>query len=251
LARRTKIVATIGPASRSPECVRDLISAGIDVARLNFAHGEPDEHGDAARTVRAQSKDSGKVIGLLADLPGPKMRTGPIEGDEVRLETGSTFTLTSDDVEGNAQQVSTSLDDIADICEEGNELFLADGQIVLKAVECKKDRVIAEVIRGGVLRSGKGMHIPGAVDKVEAFTDEDREALNLAVKLSFDYVGLSFIRDGDDVRRVQDALPRDGHRPLVVAKIETSAAVDNLEGIIDRADAVMVARGDLRRCSSR
>lgn len=182
---------------------------------------------------------------MLADLPGPKMRTGPIKGDEVTLKAGDVFELTNEEIEGDAQRVSTTLDDVSDVCDEGNDVFLADGEIVLKVVECDKGRVTTEIVRGGVLRSGKGMHIPGAEHKVDSFTDTDRNALDLAVKLQLDYVGLSFIRDENDVKRVREALPKRGPTPLLVAKIETVAAVKNLDGIIDHADAVMVARGDL------
>ena len=243
--RRTKIVATIGPASNSPGCLGDLIDAGVDVARLNFAHGDPEEHSRIATAVREQAALRGRVVGILGDLPGPKMRTGPIAGDEVRLETGRRFVLTGEDVEGNAERASTTLTDVGSICDVGSELFLADGAIVLRVVECRANEVVTEIVRGGVLRSRKGMHIPGAERRVQAFTDADRRALQLAVRLQLDYVGLSFIRDASDIGRVKDELAGHNVRPGIVAKIETRAAVENLDGIIDAADAVMVARGDL------
>lgn len=245
MTRRTKIVATIGPSSRAPECVRQLIVAGIDVARLNFAHGEPDQHSETTATVRRQAQELGRVVGVLADLPGPKMRTGPVRGGEVELNAGERFILTDEDVEGDSARVSTTLKNIADVCEEATEIFLADGEIVLKVVERREGEVITEIVRGGVLRSGKGMHIPGSEHKVGAFTDDDKKALQLALQLKLDYVGLSFIRDESDVKRVREALPKRGPRPLLVAKIETRAAVESLNGIVEVADAVMVARGDL------
>jgi pyruvate kinase len=245
LARRTKIVATIGPGSRAPGCVRELIDAGIDVARLNFAHGDPAEHREVTATVRDQAEAAGRVVGILGDLPGPKMRTGPVTNDEVRIETGERFVLTSEDIEGDSSRVSTSLDDVSSICDEGSEIFLADGEIVLRVLSCGHGEVTTEIVRGGTLRSRKGMHVPGAERKVEAFTENDRAALALAVKLRLDYVGLSFIRDGNDVRRAREALPKRGRRPSLVAKIETSAAVESLDEIVGAADAVMVARGDL------
>jgi pyruvate kinase len=245
VARRTKIIATIGPASRAPECVRELIDAGVDVARLNFAHGDPEQHTEVTEAVRDQAQAAGRVVGVLGDLPGPKMRTGPVQGDEVTLKTGERFVLINEDIEGDSTRVSTTLDDVASICDEGNEIFLADGAIVLKVLACRKEEVVTEIVRGGVLRSRKGMHIPGAERKVEAFTDEDRTALELAVRLKLDYVGLSFIRDEKDVRRVRETLPKRGPRPMLVAKIETKAAIESLAEIIEEADAVMVARGDL------
>jgi pyruvate kinase len=243
--RRTKIVATIGPASRDPDCLRELIEAGIDVVRLNFAHGGPGEHTKVTATLREQAEKAGRSVGLLGDLPGPKMRTGAVSGDEVTLETGQSFVLTGEDVEGDSRRVATTVADIGSVCEEGNEIFLADGEIVLRVVACDGRDVVTEVVRGGVLRSRKGMHVPAAERKVQSFTDADRSALDVAVRLKFDYVGLSFIRDAGDVKRVRDALPRRGRRPRLVAKIETRAAVEALDEIIDAADAVMVARGDL------
>jgi pyruvate kinase len=246
MARRTKIVATIGPASRDDEAVRKLIAAGIDVARLNLAHGEVDEHAATAATVRREARRAGRTVGLLADVPGPKMRTGGIAGGEVMLRAGERIVLTGpDDAEGDSERISTSVDDLGEVVGAGDEIHLADGAIVLRVMSSGRDDVTTEVIRGGVLRSRKGMHIPGAEERVEAFTDADRRALDLAVKMRVDFVGLSFVRDGKDVRRVRNALEHEPHRPWLVAKIETRTAVERLDEIIDESDAVMVARGDL------
>jgi pyruvate kinase len=245
MARRTKIVATLGPASRSSSVVRDLINAGIDVARLNLAHGTPSEHQSTVATIREEAGAGERVVGILADLPGPKMRTGQIAGDEVALEAGSRFVLTPDEVEGDGERVSVSLSECKQMVEEGDEIFLADGTIVLRVVDEKDDDVVTEVVRGGLLRSGKGMHIPGAEGRLRAFTDDDKEALEVALSLKVDLLGLSFVRGAEDVSRVQGLLPKRGARPLLVAKVETRTAVEHLDEIVLEADAVMVARGDL------
>jgi pyruvate kinase len=246
MGRRTKIVATIGPASRDNDTVGKLIAAGIDVARLNLAHGAAEEHAVTAATVRREAKRTGRTVGLLADIPGPKMRTGGIAGGEVMLHAGDRLLLSGPDAaEGDSERISTSLDDLSEVVDAGDEIYLADGAIVLQVISSRNDDVVTEVVRGGVLRSRKGMHIPGAEERVEAFTDADKHALDLAVKMRVDFLGLSFLRDGKDVRRVRDALEDVPHRPLLVAKIETRTAVERLNEIIDEADAVMVARGDL------
>jgi pyruvate kinase len=246
MPRRTKIVATIGPASRGDEVVRKLIAAGIDVARLNLAHGAAEEHETTAATVRREAQRVGRTVGLLADIPGPKMRTGAIAGGEITLRAGERLILTGpDDAEGDSERISTTLDELSEVADAGDEIHLADGAIVLRVISSRNHDVTTEVVRGGVLRSRKGMHIPGAEERVEAFTDADRHALDLAVNMRVNFLGLSFVRDGKDVRRVRNALENEAHRPMLVAKIETRTAVQRLDEIIDESDAVMVARGDL------
>ncbi len=243
--RRTKIIATLGPASWGKKEVRALLEAGADVFRVNLAHGTRAEHENAIRTAREQARELGRVVGILADLPGPKMRTGPVQGDEVELHPGRTFVLTSEDVEGDSERVSTSIADLSELTQVGEEIYLADGEIVLSVKAITSGEVVTEVMRGGFLRSRKGMHIPRAERKVQAFTPRDSEALSEALKLKVDFIGLSFIRDESDVQRVKDELPKKGRRPLLVAKIETGSAVEHLSEIVAVADAVMVARGDL------
>jgi len=243
--RRAKIVATLGPRSWSTEGVAGLLDAGADVFRLNLAHATRTDHAAAVRTVRDEADRRGTHVGLLADLPGPKMRTGPVKNGEVVLEEGATFVLDCEEREGDASGVSTTMSDLADIASPGDEVFLADGAIVLRVKEVARCEVVTEVVRRGILRSRKGMHLPRAERRVEAFTDDDRDALGFAAGLGVDLVGLSFVRDAHDVRRARDALPGDGTHPLLVAKIETRSAVENLASVIDAADAVMVARGDL------
>jgi pyruvate kinase len=243
--RRTKIVATVGPATSSSAAMRALLGAGADVIRLNAAHGEPAIHIERARLARATAAELGRVVGVLVDLPGPKMRSGPIAGDEVELIAGEPFTLTAADVDGDTHRVGTTLPELARWVDPGDEVYLSDGAIVLRVAEVKGDDVVCEVVRGGILRSRKGMHVPRAEAHVEPFTAADAIALKMAVTMKADFVGLSFVRRPEDVETVRAALPKRGARPQLVAKIETAVALDHLAGIVQLADAVMVARGDL------
>ena len=244
-ARRAKIVATIGPASREPETLEPLLRAGVDVVRLNFAHDTLAAHEEAIATLRRVCESVGRTVGLLIDLPGPKMRTGPIKGDWVVLEEGNEFVLTSDAVEGDETRASTTVERLADLVEVGHEIFLADGTIVLQVVAKSGPDVVTKVLRRGVLRSRKGMHVPGAERSVQAFTPQDQEALGHAVRLGADYVALSFVRDAEDIARARAALSGKGGRPHLIAKIETASALKEIRGIVAAADGVMVARGDL------
>ena len=217
----------------------------MDVVRLNFAHGEPAEHAEVARVVRAAAGEAGRVVGVLADLPGPKMRTGAFAGDSAVLATGATFSLVGDEVTGDEARASTTVDDLGALVSEGDEVFLADGEVVLRVQDVRDGDVITEVVRGGTVRSRKGLHLPTAETRLEAFTAGDRKALEAALDMEVDLVGLSFMRDARDLERARAALPEGSARPQLVAKIETASAVANLAEIVEAADAVMVARGDL------
>ncbi|HWS44307.1 MAG TPA: pyruvate kinase [Acidimicrobiia bacterium] len=243
--RRTKIVATVGPATSSPDALRALLGAGADVVRLNAAHGAAAIQGERAALARATAARIGRVVGVLVDLPGPKLRSGPLAGDEVELVAGHVFTLTAASIEGDASRASTTVPELARWVGPGDEIYLADGAIVLRVERIDDRDVICEIVRGGVLRSRKGMHVPRAEAHVEPFTDADATALRMAVGLKADFVGLSFVRRPEDVERVRALLPKRGARPQLVAKIETAVALDHLPGIVGAADAVMVARGDL------
>jgi len=244
--RRTKIVATIGPATSAPENLRQLLAAGVDVVRLNAAHSDMETHSNNARLVREIASALGRSVGVLVDLPGPKIRTGLVVGDAVELESGQEFLLTAtDDGMGDVHHVATTLPELAQWARRGDEVYLADGAIVLRVLESLGSDVRTEVVRGGTLRSRKGMHLPRAEAHVDPFTERDALALEMAIAAKVDFLGLSFVRRAEDVERVRAMLPRRGVRPALVPKIETAAAVDNLAGIINAADAVMVARGDL------
>ena len=243
--RKTKIVATAGPKSRDAGTLARMLDAGADVIRLNLAHGDPDSHEAIVGTAREEADKAGRVVGLLADLPGPKMRTGIIAKERVVLHSGEKFELTTEDIEGDWTRVSTNVPNLEEMVTSGEEIFLADGTIVLEVKNVKQGTVETVVRRGGALRSRKGLHLPGAERHLEAFTQADQEGLARALELHLELVGISFVRDAEDVRRARAALPQHGHRPALVAKIETRSALDHLDEIILEADVVMVARGDL------
>ncbi len=248
--RRTKIVATLGPATRETAVLASLLEAGVDVVRLNLAHAEATTHIEAAGAIREQAGLLGREIGILADLPGPKMRTGPIIGDEVALEPEQSFTLfASPHRAGDVTGVCTTVEGLAGLVEVGDEVFLADGAIILKVTGRDNGDVRTEVVRRGLLRSRKGMHVPSAEPKIRSFTRDDDASLDVALRCGADLVGLSFIRNAADIEAVRSALrAKEGDerkRPLLVAKIETRSAVEHIDEIVAAADAVMVARGDL------
>lgn len=244
--RRTKIVATVGPATAAPEPLRELLLAGVDVVRLNAAHADMATHSANARRVRELSQALGRSVGILVDLPGPKIRSGVVAGDAVELLSGQEFLLTDrDDGCGDEHRVGTTLANFAQWAQPGDDVYLADGAIVLRVLAAVGNDVRTEVVRGGTLRSRKGMHLPRAEAHVDPFTDRDAQALEMAIAAKVDFLGLSFIRGPDDVERVRAMLPKRGPRPALVPKIETAASIENLNGIVEVADAVMVARGDL------
>ena len=225
--------------------MRALLAAGADVVRLNAAHGLADVHAQHATLARETATALGRVVGVLVDLPGPKMRTGPVVDDEIRLETASRLTLTSASVIGDAHRVSTTVPELARWVGPGDDIYLADGAIVLHVERVVDADVVCEVVRGGVLRSRKGMHVPRAESHVESFTEADAAALRMAIAIKADFIGLSFVRRAEDVEGVRARLPKRRNRPQLVAKIETAVALDHLPAIVGVADAVMVARGDL------
>ena len=243
--RRTKIVATVGPATCDIESMTGIISAGVDVIRLNASHGTLEQHRASAHQARRIASDLGKTVGVLVDLPGPKLRSGDLHNGEVELDLGQRFTLRGAAIMGDQTGVATTLPALGTWLTSGDEVFLADGAIVLEVVEIDGVDVVTTVRRGGTLRSRKGMHVPNAERHIDPFTTRDGEALEMAIEIRADFVGLSFVRNADDVDGVRARLPKRGLRPALIAKIETALAIDNLTAIIAVADAVMVARGDL------
>jgi len=242
--RRTKIVCTIGPATSTADEIKGLILAGMDVARLNFSHGDHESHREALRLIREISKDSGKEIGILQDLRGPKIRVGNLTVEERELRTGEKVVL---------KPVST-LDpsvipvDYPYIVEDvavGDRILLADGLIELKVQEKKKDGVICEVVLGGVVQSHKGINLPSSNIRTPAFTKKDREDFTLGLKESVDFVALSFVRHERDIEPLQEIVDQKAIRPLLIAKIEKPQAIARIEKILARVDGVMIARGDL------
>jgi len=244
-AHKTKIVATIGPASDSPEMLERLIRAGLNVARLNFSHGAFDEHAVRIARIRAAQQATGRRVAIMADLPGPKMRVGTIEPEPIDLRRGEAFTLTALDEPGTAERVSVSFKRLPRVVKAGDRLFLNDGLVQLKVDSVEGDDVQCRVVVGGELRSRKGLNLPGIDLGIPAFTDHDRACLAFALEHGVDAVSQSFVETAADVAAVREAARELGRRPFIIAKIERSSALDHYDEILAAADGVMVARGDL------
>ncbi len=242
---KTKIVCTVGPSSRDPAVLEAMVRAGMDVARLNFSHGSFDEHADAIAAIRAAADRAGRRVAVLADLPGPKMRVGTFAEEPVVLAPGDPFVLTTAPVEGTAERVSVSFAGLPRAVKPGDRLYLNDGVIELEVASVSGPEVRCRVRVGGELRSKKGLNLPGIDLGISAFTDRDRECLAFALEHGVDAVSQSFVETGDDIRAVREAARSLGAAPFVIAKIERAGALDHLDGILDAADGVMIARGDL------
>ncbi len=236
----TKLVCTIGPAS--VERVTELASAGMSVARINLAHGTADDHQRIATAVRAAAAAVGREIGLLVDLPGPKLRLGPLAEDAVELRAGARFELRSGDEPGNAQGASVSYPRLAAELQPGDRVLIADGAVELRVVECT-ETVATEVVRGGLIRSRSGVNVPSERLSASGVRRRDVADANRAIALGADFIGLSFVRSAEDVRSLRSRLGDDA--PAIVAKIETRPATEAIDEILAAADGAMVARGDL------
>jgi pyruvate kinase len=245
LPHKTKIIATIGPASDSPETLRALIRAGLSVARLNFSHGNPDYHAALIRRIREAAADTGRRVVIMGDLPGPKMRIGDLAEEPVELVRDAPFTLTTDGIVGDASRVSVTFPGLPAAVIPGDRLFLNDGFILLKVVEVQGNDVICIVRAGGELRSRKGLNLPGIDLGIRAFTDDDHGWLRFAAEYRIDAVSQSFVASADDIAAVREAARALDYAPFIIAKIERATALTNLDAILAAADGIMVARGDL------
>ena len=244
--RRTKIICTLGPATGSLEKIRELIRAGMDVARMNFSHGTPETHARFAQWVRQASRELGRPVAILQDLGGPKIRTGALGARRsVALRQGQRFWLTAEDTQGSSRRVSISYPHLGRDVRRGNKILLDDGLIELRVVGKKGDEVETEVVQGGVLKEHKGVNLPGVRLRVEALTEKDEADLAYGIGLGVDYVALSFVRRAGDVRRVKQILKGRKAAIPVIAKLEKPEAIENLDAILAVSDGVMVARGDL------
>jgi len=242
--RRTKIICTLGPATSSQDMILKLIDEGMDVVRLNFSHGNHEQHRKTIRTVRLLSKQSGKEIGILQDLGGPKIRLGQLNGEKRTLTRGERIVLVAGEhAEGDS--IPVNYPGLIEDIEEGNPILLADGTVQLTVVEKKGRIAVCEVVVGGVILSRKGVNLPLSRLSVPAFTDKDREDLMVGLDEKVDFVALSFIRGLEDLRNVRDIISGAAHHPMLIAKIEKPQAVENFEQILAAVDAVMLARGDL------
>lgn len=244
--RRAKIVGTLGPSSNTEETFRELVRAGLDVARLNFSHGTQPEKLKLIKMIRKIAVEEGKPICILGDLQGPKIRTGHLKNRiPVQLRTGQKLTITPRNIPGTAAVISTTFPTLAENLEPGARILLADGLIELRVVDVPSDDVECEVINGGMLGEHKGINLPGLAVRVPSLTEKDEKDLEFAVKNGVDAIAVSFIRTAEDVRLVKQRIAALGADTWVVAKLEKPQAIDNLESILEVTDGVMVARGDL------
>jgi pyruvate kinase len=242
---KTKIVCTIGPASEAPETLQKMIEAGMNVARINFSHGDFPGHKRVIENVRAAAHAAGRRVAIMADLPGPKMRIGQFATEPIELEPGDAFILTTEEMLGDRNRVSVTFDRLPEAVHPGDRLFLNDGLIQLRVRQVEGREVHCRVEVGGELGSHKGLNMPGIDLGISAFTDRDQECLKFALEQGIDAIGQSFVESAADVKAVREAASALGHKPFIVAKIERARALDQLDGILRSADAIMVARGDL------
>jgi pyruvate kinase len=244
--RRTKIVATLGPATDTPERIGQLIAAGMDVARLNFSHGTHKEHAARIATVRSEAAKAGRPVGILQDLQGPKIRTGTLrEGRSVQLTSGRPFTITVEAITGDGQRVSTTYAALPRDVRAGDRILLSDGAISLQVIETSDTEVHCEVVDGGELREHQGINLPGVAVSAPSLGPKDLQDLAFGLQQGVDYVGLSFVRRASDIREAKEAIARAGKDTPLIAKIEKPEALEVLDDILRLVDGVMVARGDL------
>jgi len=243
--RRTKIVCTLGPATATEERIRELVESGMDVARLNFSHGDHGDHAENYKKVREASDHVGRAVGILADLQGPKIRLGRFAESRTVWATGQEVRITVEEIVGSHDRVSTTYKQLAVDAKPGDRLLVDDGKVGLIVVRVEGDDVVCRVTEGGPVSNNKGVSLPGMDVSVPALSTKDIEDLEFALKLGVDFIALSFVRSPADVELVHDVMDRVGRRVPVIGKLEKPEAIDNLEAIVLAFDAIMVARGDL------
>ncbi len=242
---KTKIVCTIGPTSKAPEVLEKMIQAGMNIARINFSHGDFSEHKEIIASIREVSARLGIDIAILADLPGPKIRIGNLKEDPVELRTGDNFSLTIDEIQGDRHRVSVNLPSLPQAVKAGDRIFLNDGLIELEVVDITGHDVNCVIRVGAELRSRKGLNLPGISLGIGAFTDHDYECLRFALEQQVDAVSQSFVESDSDIAALRHAASVLGASPFVIAKIERCRALDRIDEILVAADGIMIARGDL------
>jgi pyruvate kinase len=243
--RRAKIVCTLGPATSSPEQVRALVDAGMDVARLNLSHGSHDVHEETLDLIRRAAADTGRGVGVLADLQGPKIRLGRFPSGPVLLEADRAFVITTEDVAGTESASSTTYDGLADDVRVGDPILIDDGRVCLEVTAVEGPQVTTRVVEGGMVSDNKGINLPGTDVSVPALSEKDIEDLRWALHKDVDMIALSFVRRPTDVDQVRAIMDEEGVHLPVLAKIEKPQAVERLQDIVTAFDGVMVARGDL------
>jgi pyruvate kinase len=243
--RRTKIVATVGPATSDRDRLVELIRAGADVLRVNFSHATRPEHAERIATIREARDVAEREVGLLGDLPGPKLRLGDVAGDVVELEEGKELTLCAEPTPGTAARLPVSWQGLPGAVDEGDVVYLADGRIRLRVTDADSDEAVCAIEAGGPVASHQGINLPGLEGQLPAVSDTDLDWVDFAVEQEIDMLAVSFVRTRDDLRPVEERLRARGVDTPVIAKIEKPQAADNAEGIVEAATGIMVARGDL------
>ena len=243
--RRAKIVCTMGPAVESPEKVRELIAAGMNMARLNLSHGSYEEHQGRLDRVREAAKEAGKAVAILVDLQGPKIRLARFENGPHELARGDVFTITTDEVPGTKERVGTTYKGLPGDCKPGDFIMIDDGKVTVQVTEVKGNDVITKCIFPGMVSNNKGLNLPGVAVSVPAMSEKDAEDLRWGLRAGADFIALSFVRNAADIKDVHAIMDEVGIHVPVIAKIEKPQAVDNLQEIVDAFDGIMVARGDL------
>ena len=243
--RRAKIVCTMGPAVESAEKVRELIDAGMNMARLNLSHGGYPEHQARLDQVRLASKEAGVPVAILVDLQGPKIRLARFKAGPHDLARGDIFTITTDEIEGTKDRVGTTYKGLPGDCKAGDRILIDDGKVTIEVIEVKGDDVITKVIEPGAVSNNKGINLPGVAVSVPALSEKDMDDLRWGLKAGADFIALSFVRSADDIVDVHRIMDEVGIRVPVIAKIEKPQAVSNLQEIVNAFDGIMVARGDL------
>ncbi|WP_258099952.1 pyruvate kinase [Marinoscillum pacificum] len=245
LFKKTKIVATIGPASRNKETLRELIKAGANVFRLNFSHGTHDDHKQTIDMVRELNEELGSSVALLQDLQGPKIRVGKVENDGVPIHPGQQLIITTEDILGTSEKVSTVYEGIVNDVKPGDTILMDDGNIELKTIKVEGADVYTEVVHGELLKSRKGINLPDSNVSAPSMTEKDIEDLEFAFQFDLEWVALSFVRKASDIHQIKERIAKAGVNTKVIAKVEKPEAIANLDEIIEATDGVMVARGDL------
>ncbi len=242
---QTKTVCTIGPASNSENILREMIIKGMDVARLNFSHGTSEEHAEVFHLIRNLSNQMQKPVAVLQDLAGPKVRVGDIPSPGVHLRNGARFVLTTSLVIGSEEKVSVTYAELPKVVEPGDPILLADGTIELEVEDIKKEEIRCRVITGDILTSHKGLNLPTRSLDIPALTEKDKHDMQFGLELGVDFIALSFVRNQQDIMEAKSIIEKHHHQIPVIAKIEKHEAVNNIDDILEAADGIMVARGDL------
>jgi len=243
--KKTKIICTIGPASRDQEILEQMLLAGMNIARINLAHGDLEDHQQTIANLRAASRSTGKRVAIFADLPGPKMRVGQFSQEVVLLERDQEFTLHNQEIIGDQHRASVNFEGLPAVVKPGDWIFMNDGYIQLQVNEVVGDQVRCTVKAGGELRAHTGVNFPDIDLGISALTELDRDLLTFAAEQELDGIGESFVQHADDVRELRQAAAAINFDPMIIAKIERSGALENIDEILEASDGIMVARGDL------